>query len=1271
MKRFLIAFLLTLVSSSIMFAQGTTGGLSGTVSGPDGVLPGATVVATDNATGKETTTTTNESGAFQFPQLEFGTYTIRVTASGFKTLVANEQKIDVGRDAKLDVALEIGEVTAEVVITAGADVITSNTAQVSNTISPQQILSLPMITRSPLSLTTLQAGVQSNPFQGTSINGQRTSMTNITRDGINIQDTFIRSNATDFAPGRPSVDDTAEFTITTTNQEADQGYGGSQIRLVTPRGTKDFHGALFAYNRNSGFAANGFFNNRSRFADGTPNTAITTKPAFRNRNQYGGKISGPLPVPGFGEGTPMFFKDKGVFFFAYEGIKDPVTAAATRTILSPTAQAGQFRYTRATAGAAINQQVGTATVSCPATTANNTGTCVISNILGYAQGVGLNVPSTIDPIVQARILSLLPTVSNFTGGDGLNTAGFRLLRASNQTRDQYSARIDVDIDDKNSLLGIYNFNREVNLRPDVDTNGFNPTPDVEQFSDNTQFTMGFRRVFTSNFINEFRGGIFTSVVPFDATYAEPVYHIANPLVTNPVSSFMDQGRNTKAFNYQSNGDLIWGNHNFKFGGQLQFFKVNAYNDAGITPTVTLGTNTVTGAFATLPGGVSTTQLGTANSMLALFGGLVSQTSRSFNITDLSRGFEASRQIEPLRHANHALYFADRWQLNSQLTLSLGVRWEVYPALKLLNNLALEPVIDDIDNPLPSLLRQNGTYNVIGTNSGKEGTYYKTKWTDFAPNLGFAWSPSFDGGIGKMLFGSRSVVRGGYSHAFANDSIITSIRNASLGNQGLARTAVNTANQNGRLSAGSFTIPGPPTFIPPPRTYLQNNTAAFGPFFGTVFAIDPKIEAPRVEQYSLGWQREFFGNTAVEIRYVGTRSNNLVRSVDYNQIDIRNNGFAADFNRALNNVRLCDSANVSVPGSCTTGANFNAAIPGSIQLQIFPGMPSGGLLTNATILGLIRGGTPAELALTYIINNLNNHPDVANPGRVPSVAFLANPASGVVNLLFNDASYNYNSVQAEVRRRFSNGLYFQANYTFSKNLTDAVGTSQTLVEPYLDNENPQWDISRADFDQTHTFNVNSVYQLPFGRGQRFLNSTGGWDKLIGGWEVSGLAQWSSGAPITFIDPRGTLNRTARSGRQTANSTLTNDEIRALMGIFEANGNVYWINPSILNAQGRASGGFGQPTFNGQVFTNVLPGQTGNLGRTLVNGPKFLNINMALLKNIRFTEDIRVQLRAESFNLLNNVNLFNNTQFADINSTTFGQVTSASAPRQMQFAIRFEF
>lgn len=1280
MKKLLFVTAILLSLAFTTFGQGTTGTLSGTVSGPDGVLPGATVVARDNNSGREVTVTTNEQGFFRMPQLEFGTYTIRITANGFKTLIANEQKIDVGRAATLSPTLEVGDVSAEVTVTAGADVITSNTAQVSNTVSPQQILSLPLITRSPLSLTLLQAGTSSNG--NTTINGMRTSMTNITRDGINIQDTFIRSNATDFAPGRPSVDDTSEFTITTTNQEADQGYGSSQIRLVTPRGTQDWHGALFAYNRNSGFAANNFFNNRSS----TP--SISEKPPFRNRNQFGGKVSGPLWLPYFGEGTPAFLKDKAVFFFSYEGIKDPVSAAATRTILSPTAQTGAFQWNRTAVGGAINTTVGTANVTCPAWTGAPAPApiCRISNILGFAQGLTFtghptpNIPTTIDPIIQSRILSRLPTTSNFTGGDGLNTAGYRLIRRSDQTRNQYASRFDYDINDENSVLFIYNYNKEINLRPDVDTSGFSAVPDGEQSSVNRQYTAAYRRVFSSKIVNEFRGGLFQSGVPFYRLSDPNAFNLAIPLVSNPENNFGNQGRDTKSWNFQSNGDWSAGKHNFKFGGQLQYFDVVAYNDSpngNIVPTVTIGTSTSTPSFNAAShfasiGGISAAQLGTANAMLGLFGGIVNASNQMYAVPNIATGYKAERFSEPFKHGAHSLYVADRWQVSPQLTLSLGVRWEYYPPLTIGTGVGLEPLMDDVDNPIPSIMRQNGSYVPIGANSGRENAYYRPQYDNFLPNLGVAWAPNFETGVGKFLFGSRSVVRAGYSHALGNDSIITSIRNAAVGNQGLAATNFTVPNQNNRLNPGTYVLPSNPVFTAPPRSYLQNNGSSFN-WFGTIFAIDPNIEVTRVKQISFGWQREFWGNTAFEARYVGTNSNNMVRSVDYNQIDIRSNGFAADFIKAQNNDRLCVAANATVAGSCTTGAGYNAAIAGSQQLPVFGLMGGNALLTNATVLGQIRGGTPADLALIYIQNNLNNHPTVANPGLVPFIKFLENPASGVVNLLENGAKYNYHSAQFEVRRRFTQGLYFQANYTFSKNLTNAAASngSQSLVEPFLDNLNPQWDYTRADFDQTHAFKFNGVYQLPFGKGRRFLTD-GGWsDKVFGGWEFSGIVQWDSGVPISFLDPRGTLNRAGRSGRQTANTSLTTDQIRDLLGVYEVNNRIYWIDPSILCANGAATLGYGQAPCAGQVFFNVQPGQTGNLGRAIINAPAFFNVDTTLMKNINFNENMRLQLRLEAFNVLNTVNFFPGASQQNIGSTTFGQITSAGAARQLQLAVRFEF
>lgn len=1317
MKRFLIVILLTLVCSSIVFAQGTTGGLSGTVSGPDGALPGATVVATDNATRRETTTTTNESGAFQFPQLEFGTYTIRVTASGFKTLVANEQKIDVGRDASLSLTLEIGEVTAEVVITAGADIVTATTAQVSNTVSPQQILALPLITRSPLTLTSLQAGVSANSAQNTTINGMRTTFTNITRDGINIQDTFIRSNATDFAPGRPSVDDTAEFTITTTNQEADQGYGGAQIRLVTPRGTSDFHGALFAYNRNSAFAANSFFNNQSRNEDGTP-ADVALKPSYRNRNQYGGKASWRLPVPGLGEGTPMLFWDKAFWFFAYEKIKDPVSDPATRTILSPEARAGTFQYARGAAGDPINTTLNGANITCPAWAGGTAPrpTCSITNFLQFAQGIFPqgNIRSTISPFIQSNIIDRLPTASNFTGGDGLNTQGFRLLRASDQERDQYSTRIDVDINDRNSINFVYNFNEEINLRPDIDTTGFTPIPDGIQSSANKQFTAAYRRVFTPNFINELRFGIFTSEVPFDRLSPYPDFIPAVPLVSgvsiiSGANTFTDQGRNTKGFNYQSNADWILGKHTLRFGGQLQFFKVNAFNDAGTVPTVTFASGTGTTFSSTdLPGGIDSTQLAIANGLLGLLGGHYTQVAQSFNVTTLEEGFtRGATEFRPFRFENHALYIADRWQAMRGLSLNFGLRYEVFPALRNLTGRGLEPLITDLDDPVASLLNPGGSYVQLGTSIGKPNAYYNTQWNNFAPNVGVAWSPTFENGFLGGIFGNgRSVIRAGYSHVFGNDSIVTSINNASIGNAGLARTTRTlaiTPPTSGRIDTNPVPTVDEPSLPVIPFSYLVNNGPGIGNHFGTVFGIDPNIEVPRVKQYSFGWQREIGWDTAFEIRYVGTQSNNLARGVDFGQIDVVNNGFLTDFLRAQNNLRLSIAANPNSPASQT--AFCFGVTPGCTQLQIFQngGAPSSGHVVVGGAAGVnatafrnnLTNGTPLDLALSIINSlnprNVNNQPCigqlgafVCNPNATPHINFLPNNSTGVVDFFANEGSYRYDSLQTEIRKRFANGLYFQANYTFSKNLTDTIGTSQALFEPFLDNNQRELDRQRADFDTTHVFNLNGIYQLPFGQGKRFLNYGGGWDKLFGGWEISGLMNWQSGAPISFVDTRGTLNRAGRSARQGVNTNLTSEEIRALMGFYEINGTYFWIDPSVLNIQtnsagevisSRASNGYSLngTTFANQVFFNTNPGETGNLGRTIVNGPKFLNVNAGLLKNIRFTESMRLQLRMEAFNLLNNVNFDISAaqQLANINSPTFGQLTFISGPREVQFAARFEW
>ena len=571
---------------------------------------------------------------------------------------------------------------------------------------------------------------------------------------------------------------------------------------------------------------------------------------------------------------------------------------------------------------------------------------------------------------------------------------------------------------------------------------------------------------------------------------------------------------------------------------------------------------------------------------------------------------------------------------------------------------------------------NGTFDVIGTTAGSEYRYYKTDWNNFAPSVSVAWSPGFESGIASRLFGrgGKTVLRAGYSHSYVNDQLITAINGTVSSIVGLGRQTVraigpaNNTNLNLRLG-DTVTIPTP-VYSGGTRSFLQNNTSAQG-YFGYAGAVDPNVQIPMVKSYSFGIQRELPWNLVAEARYVGTSSNNLLRRNNYNELDVINNGFLSDFQRAQANLALTGTTAFCDPGTvtgCQTLSLFTNGAIGSGPLRVGTG------LTLANFNNDLRNGLVATLARRFVTLNLNNHPSLADPSAVPFVNFYQNPNIGSIEVLGNDAYYNYNSMQLELRKRFSNGLYLQANYTWSKNLTNGQGTAQALNETYTLQQNPSLDYQRANYDIPHSFNFNGIYQLPFGKGKTFFNQ-GYWSNLfIGGWELSGILQVRSGVPITLVDGRATLS--IYSGSTTPNSSLSTDQIRDLIGVYEANGRIYWINPSVINGAGQGSTGYihdsnSNVAADNQVFFNVGPGELGSLPRAFLNGPRYWNANMGLMKNFMFTETLKLQLRAEAFNVFNNVNFQNNTQYATITSTSFGQITSAASPRIMQFAFRFEF
>ena len=1292
--RFILAVVLALlVFAPSAFSQGSTGTLVGTVSGPDGVLPGATITVTDNQTKKERTVVTSGDGGFNLSQLEFGTYTVNVTSPGFKTYTATDLKIDAGREYSLNTTLEVGSIQEHVTVIAGADVINSSNASLSNTVSLKDVKELPINGRNPLALLNLLPGVNAT---SSSINGQRSTVTNYTRDGLNVQDNFIRLGG--FVQDRPTVDDTGEFTAILQNAGAE--FSSSQtVQLITPRGGSAFHGALYEFNRNSKFGANTFFNNFNN-----------VRRAFLNRNQFGGTISGPAPLPRFGEGGASLLKKHAFFFFNTEIFRQASQTNATGTTLLPAARNGSFTY------------LATCTVAtCPA--GITPGQQITVNAL---TGAGLNLAggnatvfanaggaTSVDPIVQSRILSRLPNAANGTAA-GINfTQVLNFAVSAPVVRDAQTGRFDVQVNDRNAANFVYKRTFDDNARTDL-AYGFNTSPYVFQGATTTLYIGAYSWTPTASFSNEVRGGyqysnpfFLEGGVPTDfvfSTNQTPSGTALAGIISNPEGSFRSQGRNTSYWNLQDNATYTRGNHSFRFGGNRDAYKIVASNFANTTPIFTFSStanpNTPGLTTALFPGGISTTELGRINNLRYLLAGIIGGAQVRANLVNLQTGFvPGAPSRNDFRYEIYSGYAQDQWRVSPRLTLNLGLRYDLYTPLRNPDRIYLESRVESGQTATQAALNPAGVYQGLGGNSGSPGSFSRTDKNNFGPTVSLAWSPQFSGLLGSLFPGDgRTVIRGGYRMSYNNNEYVRTPDNAygqlvGLGSQNINAFQGGSAQLRSVLTPrpdlpgfsavpGTFATPAVPTL---PITYATNNALAAKQ--GLVWVFDPNIQTPKVDEFNFGVQREIFGKSVVEVRYVGSRSNSIWRSVDANQVDIRANGFLADFLRARENCRL-QGATIAGPADpllkCTN-ASFNAAIPGSQPLTVFPLLPGGGLLNNATILGQIQQGVPADLAVTYIINNL-----------ATGVNFLANPNAFVANVTSNGGLYRYNALQAEIRRRYADGFSYQVNYTFQKILADSTQDTQQSVDPYLDNLNQRLNYARPNYDRTHTLNANLNLELPFGRGHRWLNDGGIASKIVGGFQLTSIVNISSGAPISILDSRGTLNRAGRSGLQPATSSLSASEIKKLIGVFRTPNGVFYIDPKVLEARTpagvvvdlrqplpagvsansltiRGASPIGTAPFAGQVFFLNAPGSTGNLPMNFINGPMYLNWNGGAFRNFKLGETRQLQLRMEVFNVLNNANFnFGEGSGAfNVASTTFGRFGSTFAARIVQFGARFDF
>jgi len=1222
--------LLTLVLGAVpVLAQVPTGSIVGTVlDAQKAAVAGADVTITSQDTGVQYKTTTASNGGYAVQSLNFGLYRVDVNKQGFKAASVANLKLDASSQLSVPpIVLEVGAMTETVTVEAGAsDQVQTTDASVGNQIDKQQLDDLPVNSRQPMALIQLEPGVNFNGKTDTVVDGQRSAFTSVTLDGINIQDNFIRTNDTDFTPNQLFLSQTGEFHINTQNGDPSVGGGASAISIVSPRGTNSWHGQGFLYYETNKWNANPWFNN----AFGVPNAAL-------NQDQYGGQVGGPL------------IKNKLFISGSYEELKDVQTTLQDATIFtSAAAQSGTFSYVTS----CNNKPSG---ILCPSGV--NPGQVVSTNLLTLENSSRGTPVFTIDPAVAA-LIARIPSnaaVNNNNVGDGLNTSGFDFNASSNALLKNTGVRADYTPTEHHSFSASYYWNRQIFQRPDIDTS-FNTIPIVNNFDGINFFSTAWRWSPNANFTNEVRFGFDLAPATFDTSQKFGASYITNLAFTSPDPNFFFQGRNTHTWSWQDNANLLHGNHSLSFGMQVQRVTIDAVNNRGTSTNLSLGFSAANSLALTSSdfsgvAPISANDLNDANSLLATFGGFVGSTNQTFNVTSPSSGFvSGATQERNLRQNNWAFYAGDAWRFRPNLTITYGLRYEYLSPFNEKNGLMLEP-IPGIGQSIEQTLLSNATVGFVGGSSGRRA--YNKDLHDFAPNIGIAWDPF---GNGKMA------VRAGYSVHYVNDDLATAVLNAVNGNPGLSSSAgdnnpVATVSGVNTLPAASLVAP-PPFLVP---TTFSQNAANLGLANNFGFAISPNLTTPYVQDWNLSVQRAIGFKTTVTVSYLGNHGTNLIRGLDINQVIINQNGFLADFNRARNNCFLSLAAG--------SGCNINFTGPGSQPLTIFPTLPGGGFPSAGIVQSDIETGQVGELADLYHINGIE-----ASPGQ-----FTPNELIRGGDLIQNFSSSSFNAGVVQVQRRFSKDLIFQGSYTYSKVIDDADG-SQSNFSPLLDNGNPRAERGRASFDITHAFKANFDYGLPFGKGQWLASNNGIVDRVIGGWRVSSVLFWQSGAPFSIFSRRGTVNRAGRSGNETAFTTLSRSQLRDAIHLSFPSTSIgpLLIDPSFIGGNGRGAGPDGltcSPVVaNG--LCNPQPGQLGNLSRNEFNGPSFFDADMSILKAIPIRESMSLELRGDAFNVFNHPTFFvgdqniNSSSFGHVNST-LGSISNGGGARVLQIGAAFKF
>jgi Carboxypeptidase regulatory-like domain len=1247
MRKPILAFLLlTFCLIAVASGQGTASRVTGTVVDEKGsVVPGAVVTLLNEATQTTLTTETASGGTYVFDSIQVGKYTVTVEKQGFKKAVSVGNIANVNQPLTVDFTLEIGGLAETVQIVSSAETVqTSSSGNIGNTVEQRTLVTLPIVGsrgRNPLEFINFQPGVVTgaNIGGGIHVHGSRDRAFNFTLDGIDINETS--AGGTNFTPIRTNPDSLQEFQVVTGNFTADLGRSsGAQVTLVTKSGTNEFHGSLFEFYQTPRFHANEYNNIINR----------TQRPQFV-QHIFGGSLGGPVYLPRFGEGGPTHYsgKNKTFFFTNLQFLRTSQSFFVNRTVYTAQARAGIYRYV-------VGGTNRNATQENPSVDANGNplpGLTIGSyNVLANSGGLGF------DPTTQF-IIGVTPLPNNFNVGDGLNVAGFSFVAPQTERQYDFTTKIDHYFNDRHSMYVRWAHGAQ-NTLGDNANGGLQKFPGFPNFVDTYRLprnlAVNYRWTMSPTVVNEFVAGFNRFTFSFD----NPDPRENPPVILNVPNdplNFEEPVNNLRTITtWQFVDNLSWikGSHAFKFGTNLRFQK-HVDDRSAVANVLTreriflsTGINPVPASFRTQAGpntlvpGINAADRSRLDSVINDLLGRVGTINQAFvAINDNEFGPPRTRFLYSAEYPEYDFFAQDTWKLRRNLTLDLGIRWEMRLSPRAPDNIILRPEQRlAIGEPPTSAFRFD------------EGKLYKDSLYLFAPTVGVAWDPKGDG---------KSSIRANYRLAYdrTNTFIFSSFIFQSA--PGLTRAVTNNSfGQNGGLLRQ-----GVPVLNSNDVTPLQFRQP---PSFSTnsLNVVDPELTNPRTHQYSVSFQREIGWKNVLEINYIGRQGNDLYGGYDVNQVDIHNNGFLAAFeelrttgnSQRINDLLRGHSGLLLIEGERETGSQFllRQALAGQVRLA------NGTRTSNLVAAGAVaqaafiiaqstQGAFSGKSGMTLIANGFS--------------PFFFQPYpqfTGAVNVIDNHDRSRYNALEIQVSRRSAKGLAFQASYTLAKSedtrsfdpaftLITRGGTGQSAANTPFDINNRDLNYARSDFDRRHAIQGYVLYELPIGKGRRFGTDWGRTaDVLLGGFNVAAVMRRYSGRPLTVFSGSNTLS-------QVVITPASCDGCSPNLGsvVLENGRNVFF------TAEQRAK------------FFVPAAGEMSNVGRNFFNGPSFFNLDMTLGKRFRFSESRDLEIRVEAQNLTNTPSFAVPDANLILTSGSFGQIlgSTTSTSRKIQFAAKFNF